>query len=343
MKFYIWVIYFMTALPITAQEKKNDSSEAWFGNRPDGHGPISIMGDHTHGKGEFMLSYRYMHMNMEDLNQRSQKISSAEAIVPNTIYQVTPIKMLMNIHMLGGMYAPSDRITLMGMVNYISQEMNHVTAMGGVFTTNSSGFGDTKIAMLYRFFRNKRQQFHGQLGISVPTGSISERDVTPASAANAVQLPYPMQIGSGTWDPELALTYVKQWNTTSFGSQVKTVIRLGENSNVYRLGNSYKINNWFALKVADWISLSSRMEFGAIENISGVDPNLNPNFVTTADTTNLGKTYANAGLGLNLYAFKGNLKDLRLGAEVSLPIFQNVNGIQLRMQEMLVLGIQYVL
>ena len=33
--------------------------------RPDAHAPISVMGDHTHGEGEWMLSYRYMTMDME--------------------------------------------------------------------------------------------------------------------------------------------------------------------------------------------------------------------------------------------------------------------------------------
>ncbi|MEL7333685.1 MAG: hypothetical protein AAFN12_15670 [Cyanobacteria bacterium J06560_2] len=33
----------------------------WSPSRPDSHAPIGVMGDHTHEKGEFMLSYRYMY------------------------------------------------------------------------------------------------------------------------------------------------------------------------------------------------------------------------------------------------------------------------------------------
>ena len=29
-----------------------------------GHGPIGVMGEHVHGKGEFMVSYRFMRMDM---------------------------------------------------------------------------------------------------------------------------------------------------------------------------------------------------------------------------------------------------------------------------------------
>ena len=33
--------------------------------RADGHAPIGVMGDHLHKRGEWMLSYRFMRMNME--------------------------------------------------------------------------------------------------------------------------------------------------------------------------------------------------------------------------------------------------------------------------------------
>lgn len=37
----------------------------WTSSRPDGHAPISVMGDHYHKKGELMFSYRFMPMWME--------------------------------------------------------------------------------------------------------------------------------------------------------------------------------------------------------------------------------------------------------------------------------------
>ncbi len=331
----------MTAQFISGQEESKENK--WSGSRPDGHAPISVMGDHTHGKGEFMFSYRYMYMNMEDLNRGSENVDFSNALRPNDVYMVTPTSMPMNMHMLGMMYAPSDKITLMAMVNYLSQEMDHLTAMNGVFTTESSGFGDTKIAALYKFFNKNKQQLHGQIGISIPTGSINEKNVTPASTPNEVILPYPMQIGSGTWDTEIALTYLKQWSILSFGTQVRTTLRIGENDNEYRLGNKYSLNNWLAVTATDWLSFSGRFEFGAIDKISGTNPDLNPIMVITADTANSGMTYANAGLGFNLYAFKGSLKNLRLGFEAAIPLFQNMNGVQLRNKETITLGLQYAL
>jgi len=333
-------LFYAIILMATTTYAQESENEQWTSNRPDGHAPITVMGDHMHNKGEVMFSYRYMYMNMEDLNRGSENVSFENAL---SQYMVTPTSMPMNMHMLGLMYAPSNKITLVAMANYLSNEMDHITRMGGMFTTESSGFGDLKIGALYKFFNKNKQQLHGQVGVSIPTGSIDQQDVIPASAPNEVILPYPMQIGSGTIDAELALTYLNQWTHWSFGSQTRTTLRTGENDNEYRLGNKYSLTSWLAHNTAKWLSISGRVEVGAIDRIKGANPALNPMMVITADTANSGMTYANAAIGFNLYAFKGSLKNIRLGFEAALPLFQNMNGVQLRTKETLTFGLQYAL
>lgn len=338
MKLKLAAIYMIATLALYAQETKNDTIKNWSAGRPDGHAPISVMGDHMHGKGEWMFSYRYMHMNMEDLKRGSDDASFDNALVD---YMATPTQMPMNMHMLGAMYAPSDKITLMAMVNYTSMTMDHITRTGGVFTTEASGFGDIQIAGLYRFFNKNRQSLHGQLGFSLPTGSITESDVIPTSAPDQVELPYPMQIGSGTFDTNLALTYLRQGNLFSYGAQLKGIIRFGENDRDYALGNRYSFNNWLAIKANNNISFSARIEGVSVDEIRGSDPNLNPGMVITADTDNSGGTYINSGIGINTYISKGTLKNLRFGFEFGYPLYQDLNGIQLKMKETITLGTQY--
>ncbi|MEM9142404.1 MAG: transporter [Bacteroidota bacterium] len=340
MKKYISAIITMASVALYAQQPDVDIPEKWSAGRPDGHAPISVMGDHMHGKGEWMFSYRYMYMNMEDLKAGSDDASFQDAL---NDYVITPTQMPMNMHMLGAMYAPSDRLTLMAMVNVLSMEMDHLTRMGTTFTTESSGFGDIQISGLYRFFNKNRQTMHGQLGFSIPTGSVTESDVTPASAPNAVELPYPMQIGSGTFDTNLALTYLCQGNLFSFGSQLRGILRFGENDREFRYGNRYSWNNWVAAKATDWLSFSLRIEGLTVGEIHGADPNLNPMMVITADTENSGGNSLNSGLGFNTYIPNGALKNLRFGFEFGFPLYQDLNGVQLKNKETLTLGLQYAL
>lgn len=325
-----------------AQEKENSN---WTGNRPDGHAPISIMADHYHRKGGVMFSYRFMNMNMENLLSGTHAISNIAA--HDAGYMITPLKMPMQMHMFGMMYAPSDKITLLVMANIINNDMDlqmrMTTGMTMQFNTSSSGFGDLKLGMTYKVINKNKQSFHGNLTFSLPTGSISEMDETPMSTPNEILLPYPMQIGSGTFDTNLGFTYLGQTETISWGSQLSTILRLGTNSDDYAFGNKYGINNWFAVKTTNWLSFSARLEGKIVEEIRGTNPNLMPMMVTTADTQNSGGTYVNAGLGFNLYAPKGKLKDLRLGFEIASPLYQKANGFQLENRETITVGLQYAL
>ena len=327
-----------------AQETSENNNNNWKGNRPDGHAPISVMADHYHSKGGFMFSYRFMNMNMSGLLNGSNTISNDEA--HNAGYMVTPLKMPMQMHMFGLMYAPSNKITLLAMANVIKNDMDLQMRMMNTtspFSTASSGFGDLKLGLIYKFLNKNQHSFHGNLTFSLPTGSISETDETPMSSPNEIQLPYPMQIGSGTFDTNLGFTYLGQKETFSWGSQLKGTFRFGKNSNNYAFGNSYNLNNWLAIKATDWLSLSARIEGIIVNEIRGEDANLTPMMVTTADTTNSGGTYANSGFGFNLYAPKGKLKDVRLGFEYAFPLYQKPNGIQLELKETITVGLQYAM
>ncbi|MBO6658950.1 MAG: hypothetical protein JJ934_18805, partial [Pseudomonadales bacterium] len=62
--------------------------------RPDDHAPIGVMGDHTHHKGEWMLSYRYMLMRMEDNRDGTKRLDESEVLISGTgDYRVAPTDM----------------------------------------------------------------------------------------------------------------------------------------------------------------------------------------------------------------------------------------------------------
>ena len=80
-------------------------------------------------------------------------------------------------------------------------EMDHLKQDGTFFSTHSQGWGDTQLMALYRLQENERQRLHLQLGLSLPTGSITEKDYLPAMMGWEKRvLPAAMQLGSGTVD-----------------------------------------------------------------------------------------------------------------------------------------------
>ncbi len=312
------------------------AQDLWSSGRPDGHSPISIMGDHYHHKGEVMFSYRFMPMSMKGVLQSSDEIED-DAVFAN--YMASPQKMQMNMHMLGGMYAVSDHLTLMAMANYISNEMDLNTKMGSNFTTESSGFGDISLSGLIKIVNANRQSVHGNLGISLPVGSISEKDITP-TMENAI-LAYPMQLGSGTFDPFFGFTYLGQSDVLSWGFQPKYKFRIGENDENYSLGNRFDAVAWGAVKVSKLLSLSTSLNYSNLGKIQGSDQRMNPMMMPLFNTENSGRSQLDIGFGSNIYIFSGSLKNLRFGAEVKLPVYQDVNGIQMKNKLTGVFGVQY--
>jgi hypothetical protein len=193
----------------------------WTSSRPDGHAPIGVVGDHTHEAGEFMFSYRFMRMSMDGNLDGGDEVSPEEITRPDGPYgfMVAPLEMPMQMHMLGVMYAPSDRITLMGMANYVSMSMNHRTRAGMEFETESGGLGDVGVSALVGIVQDGPARLHLTAGVTLPTGSIDQKDATPASAPDEVVLPYPMQTGIGSPGLNLGATYLGMAERVSWGAQ----------------------------------------------------------------------------------------------------------------------------
>lgn len=310
----------------------------WNGGRPDGHAPIGVMGDHTHSAGEIMFTYRFMLMDMDGNRIGTKKVSNQRVLRD---FMVTPTDMQTQMHMFSLMYAPTDYITLMGMLPYVKKEMNHLTRMGTRFKTETEGLGDIKFAGLIKIFDNYSQRVHITAGLSLPTGSIDKKDRTPAGPNQ--QLPYPMQLGSGTWDLLPAVTYLGQYKAVSWGSQISGVIRLGENDRDYTLGDQFDATAWGAWDWFNWVSTSYRLDWSSWGNIDGADPALNPAVVPTADPKLRGGDRLDMLFGLNFLVAEGPrfIQGQRLAVEFGFPVFQDLNGPQLESDWVLWLGWQY--
>ncbi|MBV6633971.1 MAG: transporter [Alphaproteobacteria bacterium] len=328
--------------------------------RADGHAPIGVMGDHMHGAGEWMISYRYMYMDMEGNQIGTDDVSPEEIVttVPNRFFgnpgqpptlRVVPTEMTMQMHMLGGMYAPTDWLTLMVMGMYIDKEMDHITFQGGMgttrlgeFTTESSGLGDTKVSGLIALYDDGTHHFHLNAGLSLPTGSIDETDdiLTPMGMRPTVRLPYPMQLGSGTFDALPGVTYTGRHSDFGWGAQWSSELRLGRNDEDYALGDKHQLTAWASYSPMPWISGSLRLTGMTQDEIDGIDTNIVAP-VQTANTDFHGGDRLDLSLGLNLVGQKGVLRGHRIGLEVGMPVYQDLNGPQMETDFFLTIGYQY--
>ena len=179
---------------------------------------VNVLGTHTHLAGEWMLGYRYMSMHMEG-NRDGTKDIGVNRVLQD--FRVSPTDMTMEMHMAEVMYAPTDNLTLVVMFPYLRVSMDHITRIGTRFTTEAEGLGDISVRALYTLLGDVRKDRHRLLfnaGLSFPTGGIDEKDGTPAGPDQ--KLPYPMQLGSDTFDLLPGLVYLGEAQNWSWGGEL---------------------------------------------------------------------------------------------------------------------------
>ena len=321
---------------------------------PQSHAPIGVMGDHMHKKGEFMASLRHMDMRMKGNLKGSNKLSDAAVLSePNANgmfdgLRVVPQEMDMRMTMLGVMYAPSDTVTLLAMFMHHDTKMKLTTYQGmmgtsvlGDFETESSGTGDTVVGALFAGGEKANGKWHYGLALSLPTGATDKTDhvLTPANMRPRKRLPYPMQLGSGSYELKPSLTYNGDWRGWRIGGQANATLRLNDNDENYRLGDKLELQGWAMKNLTPYASASLRLDASHQGKLDGQDIHITLP-VPTAQSRSSGGTYANLSLGMNLIGQSGVLSDHRLALELVLPVHQDVNGMQMQRQETLTLGWQ---
>lgn len=336
--------------------------------KADDHAPIGVMADHTHKQGEVMISLRAMHMAMSGIQTGTDTISpdAVATQVPNRFFgapmqpptlRIIPTEMDSEMVMAGIMYAPADWVTLTAMGSYITRDMSHTTYQGaagtnvlGEFTTATEGIGDVSVGALFPVLtaadpkaENRREMTVGA-AISIPTGSIEEtaQILTPMGATPTVRTPYQMQIGSGTWDLKPAVTYKGWAGALGYGAQYAGTIRTGTNDAGYRFGDVHEASLWGSYRAAQWVSFSLRGRGRTTGRVEGIDPMImGP--VQTANPDFQGGERLDIFAGSNFVITHGALAGHRLGIELGLPVYQDLNGPQLAGDWTLTLGWQKAL
>lgn len=299
--------------------------------------PAGVMISHVHPKNEWMISYRYMDMYMDDLISGSHS-ESKDAVFAN--YLMAPERMNMQMHMLMGMYGITDRFTTMVMVPYQVNSMDmsmftagHVhgstTMSSPTHTLLTNGLGDIKLHLLYAIFQRSTCQLLANVGVSVPTGSIKEKGKSSDPMYPDKRYPYNMQPGSGSVEVLPGITYIYQKNSFAWSSSLSGIYRCNYNNIGYKLSPELNINSWIAYQWLNSISSSIRVDGNFSGHIQGTDPQQYAFLEPATDPNSYGSEKANVYVGSSFH-LKGALTKHRLSAEFGVPFYQYVYGVQLK-------------
>ncbi len=284
---------------------------------------VTVPGAHWHWEGDYMIGYQYVQQHWTGHQNGRRRVSDQEVFQD---FPITHERMRMDMHMFMAMYGNTDELTWMVMVPYMSMDMPHLTRDNRTFTTVSEGLGDVGISAIVPVFDEYPHRLQVEAGMSFPTGRIDVEDANGRPG----RLEYAMQLGSGSFELTPRLTYLAQTENLSWGAQLRSRIRLNENSAGYRRGNMVGLTAWISPAVTEEFSPSLRVDAMSWGNVRGIDfeiPITNPASVASLQ----GGERVDLLLGLNLaLGVDDEGHGHRLSVEGGIPIYQNLRGPQLR-------------
>lgn len=331
----------MGSAPIVATSAQAQSSRDFQYDvlRPDGRAPAGVLGSHMLRAGQFEARVDVGTLQAEGLLLGDFPVTFEDAL---ELFPEVPATMDGLSQGLTLLYGASDRITLMGHVRYYQQDLGHFSRDTDAFYTESNSIGDVHLAGLVNVYEKGAYRAHVEAGVSVPTGSIDQVDITPSSFPGEGQLPYLMQTGSGTVDFMPGLTFHVQNPDGAVGAQIRGTMRFGENDRGYRLGDRVMGTVWLAPRINEFVAVSARFVFENWDGVSGADAALDENQVPTAVASFTGGSRAEVPFGLNFFMSDGMLQGHRVAVEASFPVHQSYDGIQLERKTTLIFSWQKV-
>jgi hypothetical protein len=247
-------------------------------------------------KNRWHLSYSYGRSTFDEYRNGSDRLTYDDVLWsgPGEVktrenFPVVPTKITQEVHSVLLAYDVNDRLGVRLLVPFIEQSTDHISIFPNYddFNISSDGVGDVVAMAEYSLGATLNSAWRVIGGVSIPTGSIDEEGDTPRAPGNQ-QLPYTMQIGSGTWDIPLGLVYEKYGKQFSWGAEVQGKVRLGENDRDYRLGHRLGAAVWTSVLTNSGFRPGVRLGYSWQDEIDGEDASLsipNPAFPYPAPVT----------------------------------------------------------
>ena len=311
-----------------------------------GNMPLNIFGGGIPEPKEFRFKFSQMIMEMGPLRDGTDEISNDDLIgsANGTNFPALPTNMQMYMTMIGAAYSFSDDFAVMGMTSYIENTMRMNLNNGNDFTMTSGGVGDVTLLAKYRAYADDNlvptNQVSVLFGLSLPSGSINKKFSNHTNDTfNGSLLPFKMQLGSGTVDPIIGLTYQGSRDPFWWGFNTQLEGHIYDNEQGYRRAQELRydfyamkqvhdkvvvhaqLNGWYEGKFSDE-AYDVRVSGAGHNALSTANNLISPLF----DPDNYGGHKLHFGLGVQFQPLPLHVMELT----ASVPIHQDLNGPQLQ-------------
>lgn len=274
----------------------------------------------------FRVAYTFDQMRRKGMLIGDNQVSASD-VLSNSFnpYDRTPRELEVTSHTVQLAYAPHPRATLVIEVPFLLKKLRTRDSLGRVTQEQSQGVGDIAFALVVPFIRKGNESSQVHIGFDIPTGSIRR-------GGDETRLPFDSQIGNGSYDFEWGWTYRGEMDWLSWGGQATGRHPMKRNDLKYRVGSRFEISGWGAVRLPAGVSTSMRVGWRKQNNIrvpSGAfvggtinDPSDNPKARGGYQFT------VSPGLTVEL----PQLGNQRFAVEFDIPVYQHLDGPQLKEQ-----------
>ena len=168
---------------------------------------------------------------------------------------------------------------------------------GNNFKIYNEGIGDINVSNITDINLSKTSNLVLGYGVKLPIGKVNYRKATQTNSN--MKLGYGMQLGSGTFDPTISMTYIKKFNKHRLGFQNNSIIRFYKNYLNYNLGNEHSISSWASYSILDSFSFSYRLLYEIREGINGIDSDLMRNMSPATNPHSTKRKDLSQSFGIN--------------------------------------------
>lgn len=211
----------------------------------------------------------------------------------------------------------------------MNQAMTNRVKLGS-FTTSAFGMSSLSVSGLIKLYEINHARLHAELGMqrSVGESDVMDEVLTPMNMRQDMILPYGMQIGDRSTSLIAGLTYVHEVHSWAYGNQLRLKNKFQHD--LWSFGDTLSLTGWVQKELSRKTSLSLRIAHHSQGTIKGRN-SLIMAPVQTANPENYGGKIIELSVGINqlLNIFPGNHSD-RIGLEVAYPVYQNLNGPQMK-------------
>lgn len=227
-------------------------------------------------------------------------------------------------------YRLSKTQTLSFNIPYVTQGTDHISIVPNYpeFLIKTRGLGDIGVSLQHKLFEQESRLAALNVGLSLPTGSIDEQGDTPRAPGNQ-QLPYTMQLGSGTYDLKIGASFTQSLSRGNWMLDASYLHRLEDNDRNYRLGNRFSLRASADVPFYTAFAAGFGVSYQHSGDISGRDKEITvpgpfpfPAGITNPE--NFGGQFIRAEANVR-YRMSDRL---RLKFSYVEPLWQDLNGIQ---------------